>query len=325
MKLGVITLHIFLFGFLLTGESLRAENVINFYNHNSAKTVFTDEATATASPEIGYFEKRSNKPKLEKASVSTKGQAAQSPATAAPTVMPNSKDAIVKMYGDPDQNVPLPGREDAPAPFRAMMASLELGDTELAQKYAKQYVKYLKGVQTKTDEVMALVNKAMSAEGMIQKQELLDDEAPAVVEQGFDEEKARDDVQVALKDTVPQDPFGEVDVYFFFKMDDENSRLVLPEIAAFYAVIKDDPKIKFVALSLDNASREDLQEYKDTLGITFPIRGGIKLAKKLNVSAVPATLIMTHNSPQKVVVENGFRRAFYLEEVTNLMKGKGGK
>jgi len=332
MKREEFYLYIAILVFLFATTGVCADNALNFYPQNSAKTIFVDQGKATNSPEIGYFESKNKKAEIAAiaATIQIKTSENQSSQKQNDKELPKTKDAIAKMYGDPEAEVIVPGREDAPGPFRAMMASLEMGDAELAQKYAQQYVKYLKSVQTRTDSVMALVNKAMTSEGMLKKENVENDDSIDIAKlseaqntENFDEEKARKDIRSALKGTVPQDPFGEVDIYFFFQMDDENSRLMLPEIRTFYESIKDNSKIKFIALSLDNASREDIKEYSDTFDIKFPIRGGMTLAKKLNVSAVPMTLIMTHNSPQKVVVEKGFRRSFYLEEVANLMVGKG--
>lgn len=317
----------------LTGAiSAHADNVRNFYSKDSARNVFGNEVETTATPELGFepaenTSHRSEKPALQPVALKPEVAGPEIPAMkVATTKNIQTPSDILKIFGDPDADITIPGRDDAPLPFKGMMAALETGDQALAQKYARQYVRYLKRVQSKTDKVMAIVSKAMGDEGMVKPPEAMPSEesdAEKLVNEAQDEAKLREDVRLAVKDKVPQDPFGQVDIYFFFRMEDEGSKLMLPEIESFYAAVSDDPNVKFIALSLDNVSREDIQEFRDTYKLTFPIRGGISLAKKLNVSGTPVTLLMTHNAPQKVVVEKGFRRSFYLEEVTQLMKGKG--
>jgi hypothetical protein len=306
-----------------------ADNVLNFYPKDAALTVFGSDVETTATPELGYAPATKTKKSEEKdKSLEQPAAAAPAPARVTQTLDDvraelKTPDDILKKFGDPDAELTIPGREDAPLPFRGMMAALEVDNRELAQKYAKQYVKYLKKVQTKTDKVMAVVNQAMGEEGMAPPNSLDSIEnIPDEKDLEQDEGKLRQEVKDAVKERVPQDPFGEVDVYFFFKMDDEGSKLMIPEIDAFYASFKDDSKVRFVALSLDNPSKEDIQEFAETYKIKFPIKSGMTLAKKLNVTGVPTTLIVPHNATSRMVVENGFRRSFYIEEVVSLMKGE---
>jgi hypothetical protein len=311
----------------LTPVLSHADNVLNFYTKDAALTIFGNDVETTATPELGYAPAEKTKKSEEKNETAAQPPAA-TPAKVTQTLDDvraelKTPDDILKKFGNPDEELSIPGRDDAPLPFRGMMAALEVDNRELAQKYAKQYVKYLKKVQNKTDKVMAVVNQAMGEEGMISANELdsLDDsEEPKDLEQ--DEGKLRQEVKDAVKERVPQDPFGEVDVYFFFKMDDEGSKLMIPEIESFYSSVKDDSKVRFIALSLDNPTKEDIQEFTETYKIKFPVKSGMALAKKLNVTGVPTTLIVPHNAASRMIVEPGFRRAFYIEEVVSLMKGE---
>jgi len=334
-KLGAIKLRISQVLFLgllsFTPALCQADNVLNFYTKDAALTIFGDEAETTATPELGYapvVSSRKSEEKLsDKKEAAKKVEAPEKNSKAVTTEevraeFKTSKDILDK-FGDPEADISIPGRDDAPLPFRGMMAALEVDNRELAQKYARQYVRYLKRVQNKTDKVMAVVNKAMGDEGMTPTNtpKAEDNLEPTkTVEQ--DEEKLREEVRLAVKDRVPQDPFGEVDVYFFFKMDDEGSKLMIPEIESFYKKFSSDKNVRFMALSLDNPTKEDIKEYSDTYKLSFPIKSGMALAKKLNVSGVPTTLVIPHNASTRMIVEPGFRRSFYLEEVVSLMKGE---
>ena len=90
------------------------------------------------------------------------------------------KDRLLAKYGDPAKNTPVLAIENAPAPFKAMMESLQEGQDELAFQYAKQYVRYLGNVQERTTRVQSLVGFAQKKENMIEDGELSN--GPALVE-----------------------------------------------------------------------------------------------------------------------------------------------
>jgi hypothetical protein len=316
-------------------HSAYADNVLNFYTKDAALTIFGDDVETTSTPELGYApaektkaieikeiqkEKKSSSPVVEPVSVKA--------AKTLDDVRNELKtpDDILKKFGDPEADIAIPGRDDAPLPFKGMMAALDVDNRELAQKYARQYVRYLKRVQNKTDKVMTVVNEAMGNEGMLPAnplniQQELEASQEAQNEEKQDEEKLREEVRAAVKQKVPQDPFGEVDVYFFFKMDDEGSKLMIPEIQSVYEKIDGDPKVRFMGLSVDGFSAEDIKEFSDTYKINFPIKSGRALASKLGIAEFPSVVFIPHNAPTRMIVEQGFRRDFFIEEVVNLVKG----
>ncbi len=83
------------------------------------------------------------------------------------------KERLLAKYGDPAKNTPVLAIENAPAPFKAMMESLQEGQDELAFQYAKQYVRYLGNVQDRTTRVQSLVGFAQKRENMIEDGETI--------------------------------------------------------------------------------------------------------------------------------------------------------
>jgi len=87
---------------------------------------------------------------------------------------------LLAKYGDPKRDTPVLAIENAPAPFKAMMESLQEGQDEMAFQYAKQYVRHLRNVQERSTHVMSLVGFAQKREGMIEGNDW--ENAPALVE-----------------------------------------------------------------------------------------------------------------------------------------------
>ncbi len=314
--------------------SAHADNVLNFYTKDAALTIFGDDVETTATPELGYAPAEKVKLQEEKLKINEKKTApgVEPVAVRVPKTVEEVRaelktpQDILKQFGDPEADMAIPGRDDAPLPFKGMMAALEVDNKDLAQKYARQYVRYLKRVQNKTDKVMAVVNEAMGNEGMIPKEQLnlqenLPEPSDPKIAEEQSEDKLREEVRAAVRHKVPQDPFGEVDIYFFFKMDEEGSKLMVPEIQSFYDKVEGDSKVRFMALSLDAPSAEDIKEYTDTFKIKYPVKSGKILATKLGITEAPTIVFVPHNAPTRMVVEQGFRRDFFIEEVVNLMKG----
>lgn len=80
----------------------------------------------------------------------------------------SEEDRIKDVYGDPLTEPKVKAVDNAPAPFKAMMDSLQTGNEELAFDYARQYVRYMKKLKTNVNEAGKLTNMALEREGLRQ-------------------------------------------------------------------------------------------------------------------------------------------------------------
>ncbi len=123
-----------LFAVLVCGSAF-ADGVNGFYSENFAKSVYAD-----ASKEDSNLDGEVQEAAL--------------------------KEKILSEHGDPKIDPPVNVVENAPKPFKAMMAALEAGEDQLAFSYARQYVRYLKRLQDRTGKVMGFVGLAGEREKM---------------------------------------------------------------------------------------------------------------------------------------------------------------
>jgi len=150
-----------------------------FFEKGSARTVFSDPAGDEARANIQYFPVR--KPVEPDEELTEEAPAGVAPAKLAQPEQAAKKEQktaltkeekraeLVKNYGAPDEEAPVQAQENAPKPFRAMMAALETGDDELARSYARQYVRYMSRLQQRTTRVVGLMGGAMVREGLMEE------------------------------------------------------------------------------------------------------------------------------------------------------------
>ncbi|MCB9030339.1 MAG: hypothetical protein H6619_04745 [Deltaproteobacteria bacterium] len=298
-----------LFIFALSPALLAAEGVNSFFENNSARSVFNKDIKENSSDGFGYFRKRK-----ERAAASNIEQQAVS---YTPPQTNLTRDELIQKFGKPTDPVPLLGRDDAPKPFKAMMHAFEAGETDLAQEYAKQFSDYLMKVEERNSQIMGVVRDTIAEKKMTEEQKL---------KQAAQEKELamREQVRKALSYKITPDPKGEVDIYFVFKTDDEVSMLMVPEVTEVFRDIveSDDPRVNFIGLSLDKVADETarsqlMQEKK----ISFPVMGGDVLARELSVQRTPAFIVVPRNVPNRKLVESGYRRFFYLDEVVKAARG----
>lgn len=157
-----------------------AQNELDFFEPNTALTVFDNGVTKSDLPRLKMLReiedkkpelaKQSeiidgNKPeetelldaKVEKSTEDNSPQASQAPLT--------SK-LILEKYGDPTKDVPVKAQSNAPAPFAAMLEAVNTGDDKLAFQYARQYVRYMRDLKQTTRHAYALQVLAMEQEGL---------------------------------------------------------------------------------------------------------------------------------------------------------------
>jgi|GEM_PF-3034139 len=81
-----------------------------------------------------------------------------------------SPQGVIEKFGDPDQDAPLEPLADSPKPLQAVMLALNAEDPELAYKYARQYVRRLRKLQSQSDRIVSLIGVAREREGMMDEQ-----------------------------------------------------------------------------------------------------------------------------------------------------------
>lgn len=295
-------------------SSVSAESTKSFYARNSARSLFESEVETTNQPEIIDTISLSKKqqqemPELSKVALSAQGQDPEKKQFF-------SKEELFELYGDPKAEVPMLGRDDAPKPFKAMMRALESGHTELAEQYAAQFTGYLEKVKDRNETVVAMFRKNM-------KQRKEDKEQKLLSQAQLDELKLREEVRDSLKDSVYVDPKGELDIYFIFRFDQQLSVQMINEIKELDASLLGlkSGQVKLLALSMDDLSDDQIVKEAVRLEMKMPVMSGEFMAKSFNVDNVPALVIVPRNNPQKFVIEKGYRRFFYLDELVSHMRG----
>lgn len=138
---------------------------------------------------------------------------------------------------------------------------------------------------------------------------------------GFDENKARADVRNGLIKKLPADPFGEVEIFFFFKSRDEISRQMLADVEQLNLELKASGKAKLVGLALDRMTDADIADLRNQFKLTFPISNGLAVAKQMQLKGYPTTVVIAKNTKQ-AVVEEGLRRFYYLDELVRVIQGR---
>ena len=318
-----------------------ADSLGTFYNTNFAKTPLLD----------GDPEKSEEKPD-------------------APQLEEETQNKLFEQYGDPAIDPPINVVENAPKPFKAMMAAMEAGDDDTAFKYAKQYVRYLRNLNERTTKVMGFTKYAMQSEGMadsspagvpevfkqfqstfqkdqaeqtpgsgqvrtlndrakdiLARAEMEEDEVPqrttanAAPMSAAQEATERARLRQEHRSRVPVDPSGRADVYFFFRPRDSDSGKMFPDVEELYKSIRSDPKIKFVALSPDTMSEEEINAVRTRTQATFPIKNGAAIATKLGITKTPSVVVISPGT-SKGLFEEGVRSRIYLDELIKMMQGK---
>lgn len=120
----------------------------------------------------------------------------------------------------------------------------------------------------------------------------------------------------------PIDTKGEVDIYFFLRANDKRSQQMGAEVQSLYSVLQANPKARLIGLTLDMEDPTAVQEFRKRSKAAFPIKNGSELAKRLNITKVPTTVVVARNT-KNAAIEEGFRKFYYLDElVTYVQKGR---
>lgn len=117
------------------------------------------------------------------------------------------------------------------------------------------------------------------------------------------------------------DPKNKVKVYYFFRLADSNAEQMTQHLQALHNSYIDSPDVLVFGLSLDTTTNAQLQIFGRKRKLTFPLKIGGELAKKVGVKQTPAVMIEAP-STGKAIVEEGERSFFYLDEMVKLVRGK---
>ena len=156
------------------------------FPRDSAATTYAKEVKVGESVIIGEFDEEAGvraKPTPQATKRASKDPGFVDPKFKNP--YPKDKDGILSAFGDPGEDTPLKAVDNAPTPFKAVMASLQAGDEELAFAYARQYVRYIKHMKQQVDSINKMTEAAMTREGLrppLDSEEEENDEYRAVVE-----------------------------------------------------------------------------------------------------------------------------------------------
>ncbi|NMC63962.1 MAG: hypothetical protein GYA55_12435 [SAR324 cluster bacterium] len=147
------------------------EKIDPIFPQDSAATTFAKETKLGGNTSIGNFDAEVGvKKPTPKPTISMRRDAERNNAIPDQFKNPYPKDrqSIISTFGDPSEDVPIKAIDNAPPPFKAMMAAHQAGDQELAHAYARQYVRYIKNTQASVENINKMTDLAMEMEGMRQ-------------------------------------------------------------------------------------------------------------------------------------------------------------
>lgn len=264
---------------------------------------------------------------------------------------------IVRAFGDPEKDTPVKAQDNAPLPFKCLMAAIEIGDDILAKKCARQFVRYQRRVQGNVMAAVGYMGKGMEDEGILSESGWSGDQrfsayqgnakANAFIEKANQEEdqqlessdsekniqpkppaskeellmRAKVRQQILSKEKAKPDAKGEVDIYFFMRPNDKDSQYMATTIQELYRTYKGNQKVRLAGLTLELETEGLVAAYRQKTGAKFPIKNGSVLAKSLGVKSAP-TIVFVSRSTGHAILEGGVRPQMYLEEMVRIITGK---
>jgi len=276
-------------------------------------------------------------------------------ASAAPQEFTSGED-VLKAYGDPTKDAPVLAQDNAPKPFKAMMAAFETGDDQLAYQYARQWVRYMGNIQKRTQRVVEAAKAAQQGEAILSdtaaesnhlRQMIvndnanlaanLDPRAQAILKQAEADEsvapqnsqnpleqqelKAREEVRRQIAGKIPVDTQGRADVYVFLGVNDKDSEkfaLLANQIYERASMIKN---VNFAAFSTARLNKDAMVRISQRLGLKFDLLVGDSFSKELQLRETPAVVIVSPTSG-KVIKETGDKPFFYYDELIAAVQGR---
>jgi|GEM_PF-6658254 len=307
-----------------------------FFASNAAKTVFGgQDAVVTVGGKIpesfqngAVTAMAANKSAEVLAQSETINNGANNAAASSSTIaQPLSNDArakVLEQFGDPTKEVPLRTVDNAPTPFKGMMAALDAGDEGLAQQYAQQFQRYneklqrsnLTAVNMLTDVVRTNETQAKEQLGTAASRQILTPEELAKLKQS-----ATQDGQVGSA-PVPVDPEGKVQVFFFFNSSDTKSGAAAREVERLSAALRNDKRVQIVGVSADMMGNQAALDFKHRYEISFSVIADTPLAASLGIKTLPSIALVSP-ATQKVVLKEGPQKFSELRKLVRSMQGIG--
>lgn len=135
-----------------------------------------------------------------------------------------------------------------------------------------------------------------------------------------DENELRAKVNAALKAKLPAVGNKRVDVYFFFQPGKKYSNVMAKEVEQIYRASKKNKQLNVIAVTQRPVSKEDYAGYSYSVGTTFPaITKETRLPEIFGATNSPEVVIHVP-ALNKRINEKGLRKAFYIEEVVNVLQ-----
>ncbi len=223
----------------------------------------------------------------------------------------------------PNQRTSMRIEADAPAPVHGGMEALAMGDRKNAKAYARQYTQYMSDVMYYVREWSGLVAEVLHEEGKINDDDFY--RAPDMLNHALAE--SRQEMGSLFKPShkdamrrVEADPKAEIEVFYFFSLDCRYCRTMAPDVERLYLATKNDKRVKMRALTLGQTPDVWLDSYKDYTGLTLPMFQGEEVARQLQVSFVPALVVMTKNT-NKAFVKTGEQSFTHMYEFVRTAQG----
>lgn len=136
-----------------------------FFKKNAAQTTFGHKLAWDKAPPLEYFpvvRRMEDEMELEEGAKQPTRTEDASKKKFLPTA-----ESIIEEYGNPTGDAHVLAQPDAPAPFKGLMAALEIGNEKLAYQFARQWARYISSVNQRTMMVTGLTGLAMKREGHI--------------------------------------------------------------------------------------------------------------------------------------------------------------
>lgn len=224
----------------------------------------------------------------------------------------------------PDADPRLRVNREAPPEFVGMIDAGESGDQATAKAYARAFVRYNVNLMFKLREYTRLIGEALIDEQVIEEDDW------EGVEQYIDIKMAetRDETGALLKPKhehalaqVKPTTDGKVEVFWFFSPGSYYSREMAPDVERLWHVAKSDPKIKLVALSIEEVSVERLRAFQEHVELSAPMYNGDEVKKTFNVAFAP-TLVVASPTDGTAYRRTGKQSFQHMYELVRTVQGQ---
>lgn len=141
------------------------EHLSPMYTEDGVRDLFDSKISLKKAPDLVLL-----RPKPEKIAKKDEPHKDDSPPKSTlkkPEEELSPKEKLLKEFGDPSERQPVRAKDDAPAPFKALIAALDAGERDLAFRYAVQYSRYVEDLQSTIDDSVALGGIADVREGTL--------------------------------------------------------------------------------------------------------------------------------------------------------------